>query len=94
MSELAGDAWQLSPSAQEALRLRAVAALVAGRTREDVAVVFQVSLKGVDNWWAQWLAGGREALVARPRGRRSANISSRCGRAAGDPASRTGPRSL
>ncbi len=40
-----GDARQLSPSAQEVLRLRAVAALVAGRTREDVAAVFQVSLK-------------------------------------------------
>ncbi|MFJ1670460.1 helix-turn-helix domain-containing protein [Streptomyces bottropensis] len=44
--------------------LRAVAALVAGRTREDVAAVFQVSLKAVDNWWAKWLTGGREALVA------------------------------
>ncbi|TRO58548.1 winged helix-turn-helix domain-containing protein, partial [Streptomyces sp. IB201691-2A2] len=70
MSEVVGDARQLSPSAQEALRLRAVAALVAGRTREDVASVFQVSLKAVDNWWAKWLAGGREALVAQPRGRR------------------------
>ncbi|GAA4329269.1 hypothetical protein GCM10023086_58320 [Streptomyces venetus] len=29
-----------------------------------------VSLRGVDNWWAKWLAGGREALVAQPRGRR------------------------
>ncbi|WP_394365698.1 helix-turn-helix domain-containing protein [Streptomyces sasae] len=65
-----GDARQLSPSAQEALRLRAVAALVAGRTREDVAAVFQVSLKAVDKWWAKWLAGGREALMAQPRGRR------------------------
>jgi hypothetical protein len=58
VSELVGDARQLSPSAQEALRLRAVAALAAGRTREDVAAVFQVSLKAVDNWWAKWLAGG------------------------------------
>ncbi|WP_405576305.1 hypothetical protein [Streptomyces sp. NBC_01092] len=48
----------MSQSAQEALRLRAVAALVAGRTREDVAVVFQVSLKAVDNWWAKWLDAG------------------------------------
>lgn len=70
VSELVGDARELSPSAQEALRLRAVAALVAGRTREDVAAVFQVSLKAVDNWWAKWPAGGREALVAQPRGRR------------------------
>ncbi|MEV6544560.1 hypothetical protein [Streptomyces sp. NPDC051665] len=43
MSELVGDARQLSPSAQEALRMRAVAALVAGQDREDVAAVFQVS---------------------------------------------------
>ncbi|MFD9116778.1 IS630 family transposase [Streptomyces bottropensis] len=64
------DARQLSPSAQEALRLRAVAALVEGREREDVAAVFKVSLKAVDGWWAKWQAGGREALTARPRGRR------------------------
>jgi hypothetical protein len=42
----------------------------AGRARKGVAAVFQISLKGVDNWWAKWLAGGREALVAQPRGRR------------------------
>lgn len=55
-----GDARHLSPSAQEALRLRAVAALVAGRDREDVTAMFGVSLKAVD---------GREALVMRPRGK-------------------------
>jgi len=53
VSELVGDARQLSPSAQEALRLRAVAALLAGRTREDVAAVFQVPLKAVDTSWAK-----------------------------------------
>jgi hypothetical protein len=42
VSELVGDARQLSPSAQEALRMRAVAALVAGRIREDDAAVFKV----------------------------------------------------
>ncbi|MGW9451462.1 hypothetical protein [Streptomyces sp. NPDC055632] len=40
MSDLVGDARHLSPSAQEALRLRAVA----GRDREDVAAMFGVSL--------------------------------------------------
>lgn len=35
---------RLPPSAQEGLRL------TAGRPREDVAAVFQVSLKTVDNW--------------------------------------------
>ncbi|MFD3761219.1 IS630 family transposase [Streptomyces sp. NPDC058622] len=70
MSDLVGDARHLSPSAQEALRLRAVAALVEGRDREEVAAVFRVSLKAVDGWWAKWLAGGRDALTARPRGKR------------------------
>jgi transposase len=51
--------------------MRAVAALVAGQDREDVAAVFQVSLKAVDKWWAKWLAGGRGALAAQPRGRRA-----------------------
>ncbi|WP_245685728.1 helix-turn-helix domain-containing protein [Streptomyces yerevanensis] len=50
--------------------MRAVAVLVAGRTREDVAALFRVSLKAVDNWWAKWPTGGREALVAQPCGRR------------------------
>ncbi|WP_308294167.1 hypothetical protein [Streptomyces sp. ST2-7A] len=40
MSDLVGDARHLSPWTQEVLRLRAVAALVAGRDREDVAVMF------------------------------------------------------
>ncbi len=64
-----GDARHLSPSAQEALQLRPVGALVAGRDRGDMAAVFGVSLKAVDIWWTKWLAGGREALVIRPRGR-------------------------
>ncbi|MGW4895711.1 IS630 family transposase [Kitasatospora sp. NPDC004240] len=70
MSELVGGARHLSPSAQEALRLRAVAGLVEGRAREDVASVFRVSLKALDGWWAKWLDGGREALIGRPRGQR------------------------
>jgi transposase len=70
VSELVGDARKLTPSAQEALRLRAVAAVVAGRSREDVAEMFHVSLKAVDGWWAKWEAGGLEALAARPRGKR------------------------
>ncbi|MFF9344912.1 IS630 family transposase [Streptomyces sp. NPDC014773] len=49
--------------------MRAVAALVAGRECEDVAAIFGVSLKAVDQWWAKWQAGGREALVMRPRGK-------------------------
>lgn len=50
--------------------MQAVAALVEGRDREDVAAMLKVSLKAVDGWWAKWLSGGWEALTACPRGRR------------------------
>ncbi|WP_250570351.1 winged helix-turn-helix domain-containing protein, partial [Streptomyces sp. CJ_13] len=50
--------------------MRAVAALVEGRDRAEVAAVFKVSLKALDGWWAKWLVGGRDALTARPRGKR------------------------
>ncbi|WP_031511521.1 IS630 family transposase [Streptomyces megasporus] len=42
---------------------------MAGHYREDVAAIFGVSRKAVDGWWARWQAGGREALVMRPRGK-------------------------
>ncbi|PJI99841.1 hypothetical protein BX264_0106 [Streptomyces sp. 2333.5] len=57
VSDPVGDARHLSPSTQEALRLRTVAALVAGRDREDLASVFGVSLKAVDAGWAKWQTG-------------------------------------
>lgn len=94
MKDLAGDARRLSPSAQGDLRLRAVAALVAGRGREDVAAVFGVSLEAVDLWWAQWQAGGRGALVIRPRGK-PVGVHQMLGRPGGPPCGRrssiTGP---
>ncbi|MFD5937314.1 IS630 family transposase [Streptomyces sp. NPDC060333] len=70
MSDLVGDARAWSPDAQEAVRLLAVSALVEGRDRVEVAALFKVSVKAVDNWWAKWQAGGRDALLSRPRGRR------------------------
>jgi transposase len=51
-----------------------VAALVEGRAREKIAAVFRVSLKAVAGWWAKWLAGGRDALTARPRSKRWVSI--------------------
>ncbi|MYV49248.1 helix-turn-helix domain-containing protein, partial [Streptomyces sp. SID2888] len=58
MSDLAGDARTWSPDAQEAVRLLAVSALVEGRDRAEVATLFKVSVRAVDNWWARWRAGG------------------------------------
>ncbi|MFJ2018498.1 helix-turn-helix domain-containing protein, partial [Streptomyces nodosus] len=49
----------------------AVSALVEGRDRAEVATLFKVSVRAVDNWWARWRAGGRDALLSRPRGRRT-----------------------
>ncbi|MEU2762535.1 helix-turn-helix domain-containing protein [Streptomyces sp. NPDC007094] len=34
----------------------------------EVAALFRVSVRAVDNWWARWQAGGRDALLSRPRG--------------------------
>ncbi|MGG7568930.1 IS630 family transposase [Streptomyces sirii] len=65
-----GDARTWSPEAQEVVRLLAVSALVEGRDRVEVAALFRVSARAVDNWWAQWQAGGRDTLLSRPRGRR------------------------
>ncbi|MFE3946738.1 IS630 family transposase [Streptomyces sp. NPDC059118] len=47
-----------------------MSALVEGRDRAEVAALFKVSVRAVDNWWARWRAGGRDALLSRPRGRR------------------------
>ncbi|MFE1316062.1 helix-turn-helix domain-containing protein [Kitasatospora phosalacinea] len=70
MTDLVGDARQLSPEAQEALRMRAVAALRAGRDRREVAELLGVGVESAGDWWAAWQAGGREALLSRTRGRR------------------------
>ncbi|WP_420712069.1 helix-turn-helix domain-containing protein [Streptomyces sp. NRRL F-5650] len=53
-----------------------MSALVEGRDRVEVAALFKVSVKAVDNWWARWQTGGRAALLSRPRGRRVASIKS------------------
>ncbi|MDX3078629.1 IS630 family transposase [Streptomyces sp. MI02-7b] len=42
-----------------------------GRGRSEVAALFRVSVRAVDNWWARWQASGRDALLSRPRGRRA-----------------------
>ncbi|WDN50360.1 helix-turn-helix domain-containing protein [Streptomyces clavuligerus] len=57
MSDLVGDARAWSPDAQEAVRLLAVSALMEGRDRMEVAALFKVSVRAVDNWWGKWQTG-------------------------------------
>lgn len=59
----------LTPQAQEDLRRKAVKAVLAGRTRIEVAEVFGVTREAVGGWMQKHRAGGAAALCARPRGR-------------------------
>jgi transposase len=64
------DARSLSPEAQEALRRKAVRAVVeGGRTRTEVAELFGVTRQTVALWVKAYRARGERALEARPRGR-------------------------
>jgi transposase len=64
------DARTLSPAAQEALRKRAVAAVVTGGMKQcAVATAFGVSAYIVSQWMKRYRAGGEPALDARKRGR-------------------------
>lgn len=66
------DARSLSPSAQEALRRRVVAALQGGMKQVEAARVFGVSRAALNVWMRAWREGGRGALASRKRGRKSA----------------------
>jgi len=59
----------LIPQAQEDLRRKAVKAVLAGRTRIEVAEVFGVTREAVGGWIQKHRAGGASALCAKPRGR-------------------------
>lgn len=59
----------LSPGAQEAIRMGAVAAVKSGMGKTKAAEVFGVSRRAVSRWMRADRQGGKEALKARPRGR-------------------------
>jgi hypothetical protein len=45
------DSRSLDQSAQQILRIKAVKALIGGKTQGEVAELFDVSLKAINNWW-------------------------------------------
>lgn len=59
----------LSPTAQEALRVRVIRAVRAGMSQVQAARVFRVGRRSVNGWHRQWRAGGTRALRSRRRGR-------------------------
>jgi len=65
------DARSLSPSAQEALRRRAVHAVLQGKSQVEVVRLFKVSKSALAKWMRLYRQGGDRALTARKRGRPS-----------------------
>ena len=70
------DARKLSQEAQEALRLRAIRAVVeGGKTKTEVAVLFGVSRAAVSGWVSAHNKGGEKAVLKKKRGRRSQDMT-------------------
>ena len=66
------DARKLTPSAQEALRIRVVHFLRARRgTQRQAAAIFELSLPAVEKIWKHYKAGGVTAVKAKKRGPRT-----------------------
>lgn len=62
------DTRRLSPSAQEAIRFRAVKAVLSGKTQSEVARFFGVSRTRVNQWIQLVRQNGKNVLKARKRG--------------------------
>lgn len=70
------DARKLSQEAQEALRLRAIKAVVVdGMKIADVVNLFGVSRAAVNKWISAHKKGGQKALLKKKRGRRSSDMT-------------------
>lgn len=65
------DASHLSPSAQEALRHRAVKALLDGKSKTETGRIFGVSQPSLRKWLRLYHKGGLRALTIRKHGRKS-----------------------
>lgn len=67
------DSRSLDQAAQEMLRINAVKALISGETQDQVAKLFGVSLKAVNNWWKVYRERGMPGLRRRSRRPKSAD---------------------
>ncbi len=67
------DARTLPSEAQEDLRMKAVAAVLEGRTHVEVAQIFCVPRQSVDTWMKLYRADGWKALKAKKQGRKKQN---------------------
>jgi len=67
------DSRSLAQSAQEVLRIKAVNAIIAGKTQDEVAELFEVSLKAVNNWWRIYRESGLPGLRMKSRRPKSAD---------------------
>lgn len=67
------DSRSLDQSAQEILRIRAVKALISGKTQDEVAGLFEVSLRAVNKWWKIYREHGMPGLRMKSRRPKSAD---------------------
>jgi transposase len=67
------DSRSLNQSAQEILRIKAVNAIISGKTQDEVAALFDVSLKAVNNWWRIYRELGMPGLRMKSRRPKSAD---------------------
>ena len=67
------DSRSLNQKAQEILRFKAVKAIIAGKTQDEIAVLFGVSLKAVNNWWKIYRNRGLPGLRMKSRRPKSAD---------------------
>ena len=67
------DARSLEQSAQEAIRIKAVKALLKGKTQDQVADLFGVTRQAVGKWWSSYKDGGLPALRMKSRRPKSAD---------------------
>jgi len=67
------DSRSLDQAAQEVLRIKAIKALIAGKSQNEVAEIFDVSLRSVNGWWKTYRSLGLPGLRKKSRRPKSAD---------------------